>query len=195
MSKPSTSETAATAQRSAGDSLRIALGVGGLIAFVLGLLVLFAPAPSAKAAAGTAAALLALYALITGVVYVGTSIFSKTLGGWARTGHVLLGVLYIVGGVIMMSNLLATGTLVFLFITITIGVLWLFEGIMAFSLVSKSENKVWGIIYGVISVLAGLTMMFSPLLSAAVLWIMLGASMVVLGAAQSVRAFMMKSNG
>lgn len=177
----------------AGDGLRIAFGVGGLIAFVLGLLVLFAPAPSAKVAAGTAAALLAIYAIVTGVVYVGTAIFSKTLGGWARTGHVLLGLLYVVGGIIMMSNLLATGALLVLFITITIGVLWIFEGVMAFSLAGKSESKTWSIIYGIVSLLAGFAMMFSPLYSAVVLWIMLGASMVVLGAAQAIRAFTMKS--
>lgn len=181
--------------RQGGDGLRVALGVGGLIAVVLGLLVLFAPAPSLKGAAGVTAALVAVYAIITGVVYLGSAIFSSAQGGWARTGHILLGLLYIAGGVIMMTNLLASGALLLMFITITIGVLWLFEGIMAFSLAGKSENKTWTIIAGVISVIAGLTLMFSPLMGTLVLWLMLGVSMVVLGATQAIRAFTMKRAG
>ena len=176
----------------ASEGLRVVLGVGGLVAFVLGLFVLFAPAPTAKAAVGVTAALVAIYAIITGVVYLGSAIFSRSLGGWARTGHVLLGLLYVIGGVFMMSNLLATGTLLVLFITITIGVLWLFEGVMAFSVAGKSDNKTWTVIYGFISVIAGLTLMFSPMMGAAVLWLMLGISMVVLGAAQAIRALTMK---
>ncbi len=174
------------------DGLRIALGVGGLIAFVLGLFVIFAPGASAAVALTITAVLLAVYAIITGIVYLGSSIFSRTLGGWARTGYILLGLLYIIGGVIMLTNLMATGALLALFITITIGVLWLFEGIMAFSLAGKSESKTWAIIMGIVSVLAGLVLLFSPLISAAALWLLLGISMVVLGVVQMVRAFGMK---
>lgn len=92
----------------------------------------------------------------------------------------------------MMSNLLATGALVVLFITITIGLLWLFEGIMALSMLRGGGNRAWTIAYAVISIIAGFTLMFSPFMGAAVLWLMLGISMVVLGAAQAIRAFMMR---
>lgn len=180
-----------TLQR-AGDGLRVALGVGGLIAVALGLFVLFAPGSSAKIALTATAVLLGIYAVIVGVVYLGTSIFSRTLGGWARTGHILLGLLYIIGGAIMMSNLFLTGVVIAVFIAITIGVLWLLEGIMAFTVLKSSENKVWTVIYAVISILAGITMMFTPMMGATVLWLLLGISMVVLGVVQVVRAFTLK---
>lgn len=182
-----------TAERHAVDSVRIILGVGGLIAVALGLFVLFAPNSSGKIALVATAMLLSIYALITGLVYLGTAIFSRTLGGWARTGRVLLGLLYVIGGVIMISNLLMTGVVVAVFVSIIIGVLWLFEGILALSMLRKSDNKVWMVIYAVISIIAGLVLMFSPLMGAATLWLLLGISMIVLGVVQVVRAFSVKA--
>lgn len=179
----------ATLTQRATDGVRTVMGVGGLIAVVLGLFVLFAPGTSAKVATGVVAVILALYAIITGIVYLGSAIFSRTIGGWARIGHILLGLLYLAAGIIMMSNLLVSGAIVVLFLTIMIGVLWLFEGIMAFALMREARSKTWNAIYGVISILAAITLMFSPMLGAATLWLLLGISMVVLGVAQIVRAF------
>ena len=189
----SANDPTVTAERHAVDSVRIILGVGGLIAVALGLFVLFAPNSSGKIALVATAMLLSIYALITGLVYLGTAIFSRTLGGWARTGRVLLGLLYVIGGVIMISNLLMTGVVVAVFVSIIIGVLWLFEGIHALSMLRKSDNKVWMVIYAVISIIAGLVLMFSPLMGAATLWLLLGISMIVLGVVQVVRAFSVKA--
>lgn len=176
-----------------GDGVRIAFGVGGLIAVVLGLLVLFFPLKSGAIALQIVAAIIAAYALVMGVVYIGSAIFSRALGGWARTGHILLGLLYIVGGIIMMVNLAATAAVLTVFLTVIIGVLWLFEGIMAFTTLKQSNNKVWTVIFGIVSVIAGLVLMFSPLMSAVTLWVLLGIAMVVLGIVQVVRAFSMKT--
>ena len=190
-------DTVTQTERRAVDGLRIALGVGGLIAFVLGLLVLFAPGSSAKIALTVTAVLLAIYAIIVGIVYIGASIFSRTQSGWARTGHILLGLLYVAAGIIMMMNLLATGVVVAVFIAITIGILWMLEGFFALSALGGSAasggSKVWTVIYAIISIIAGITMMFSPLMGAAVLWLLLGISMVVLGVVQVVRAFSIKA--
>lgn len=177
----------------AGDGVRTALGVGGLIAVVLGLLILFFPAKSGAVAMQIVAVVMAAYALVVGVVYIGSSVFSRSLGGWARTGHILLGLLYVIGGGVMMANLGAAAAVLAIFLSVTIGVLWLFEGIMAFSVARQSESKVWTIIYGTVSIIAGFTLMFSPLLGAVTLWLLLGISMVAMGAVQVVRAFTLKS--
>lgn len=179
------------AQR-AGDGLRTAIGVGGLIAVVLGLLILFFPAKSGAVAMQIVAAVMASYALVVGVVYAGTAIFSRTLGGWARTSHILLGVLYVVGGGVMMANLGAAGAVIAVFLTVTVGVLWVFEGIMALSVAGQGGNRTWSIVYGVVSLIAGFTLMFSPLISAVTLWLLLGISMVVMGIVQVIRAFGLK---
>lgn len=174
------------------DGLRIALGVGGLISVVLGLLILLYPGKSGAAAMSVIAVIIAAYALVVGVSYLGISIFSRTIGGWARTGHIVLGLLYVVGGAIMMLNLAAARELLTLFLVIVIGVLWLFEGVMAFTVVGQSSSKAWTVIYGAISVIAGLVLIFSPLLAAVTLWLLLGISMLVLGLVQVVRAFSIK---
>lgn len=182
----------ANVQNRASDGVRIAFGVGGLVAIVLGLLVLFFPAKSGSVALQIVAAVLAAYALVTGVVYIGMSIFARSKGGWSRTGHILLGLLYVAGGVIMMANLGATAVVLAVFLTVTVGILWLLEGIMAFTVVKQSENKVWTVIFASISVIAGVALLFSPLMGAVTLWLLLGISMLILGIVQVVRAFTMK---
>lgn len=173
----------------AGDGVRTAFGVGGLIAIVLGLLIIFFPGKTGAVAMQIIAAVMAAYALVVGVVYIGSSIFSRALGGWARTGHILLGVLYVIGGIVMMVNLGAAAAVLAVFLSVTVGVLWLLEGVMAFTVVGQSGNKAWTVIYGIISVLAGLTLVFSPLLGAVTLWLLLGVSMLAMGIVQVVRAF------
>ena len=176
-----------------GDGLRTALGIGGLIAIVLGLLIVFFPAASGAATMQIVAALAAAYALVVGVVYLGTAVFTRTIGGWARTGRVVLGLLYVIGGVVMLVNLGATAALLTVFLSVTVGALWLFEGVLAFTTLKQSPSRTWSIIHGVISVLAGAILILTPLLAAVTLWLLLGISMLVLGVVQAVRAFGMKS--
>lgn len=173
----------------ASDGVRTALGIGGLITAILGVLILIFPGLTALAGAVVLAVLLSAYALINGVVYVGSAIFSRTMKGWGRVGYILLGVLFIVGGVIMMANIQETAGIAVAFITFTIGFLWIFEGVMAFVSLGETESRGWAIFYGIVSVLAGFTILFSPLISATFLWLFLGVSMVVMGIIQVVRAF------
>ncbi|MFD5598451.1 HdeD family acid-resistance protein [Leucobacter sp. NPDC058333] len=189
----STQATGAAQKSSLGDGFRTALGIGGLIAVVLGLLIIFFPAKSGAVTMQIVAAVTAAYALVVGVVYLGTALFGRGIGGWARTGHIVLGLLYVIGGVVMLVNLGATAALLTIFLSVTVGVLWLFEGVLAFTTLKQAPNRVWGIIHGVISVLAGLTLILSPLLGAVTLWLLLGISMLVLGIVQAVRAFGMKT--
>ncbi|MGO3146776.1 MAG: HdeD family acid-resistance protein [Leucobacter sp.] len=178
-----------TVQHDAHEGSRILFGVGGLIAVVLGLFVLFAPKTSAGAALILVAALVGIYAIVTGLVYFGTALMSKSMGAWSRLGHVILGLLYVIGGVIIMSNLVFSGLVTALLFSIMIGVLWIVEGVLSFATASKSPSKTWSIIYGIISLIAGATLVFSPLMGAVTLWWLLGIAMVVLGAAQVIRAF------
>ncbi|MEV8339160.1 DUF308 domain-containing protein [Leucobacter sp. NPDC077196] len=184
--------TATTAEHTSRGGLRTALGIGGLIAIVLGLLIIFFPAKSGAVTMQIVAALAAAYALIVGVVYISSAVFTQMFGGWARTGRIVLGLLYIIGGVVMLVNLGATAALLTVFLSVTVGALWLFEGALAFSTLKAAPSRAWGIIHGVISVLAGATLIITPLLAAVTLWLLLGVSMLVLGLVQAVRAFGMK---
>ena len=188
MAGPSTLNT----ENRAVDAIRTMLGVGGLVALIVGILILVNPVKSGAIMMQIVSVIVALYAAGVGVVYLGSALFSKTMKGWPRTGNVVLGLLYIVGAVIIFANLSATAAVLTAFLSIMIGVLWIIEGIFSFTTLKESGHRVLTIIYGIISVVAGLVLILSPLLGAITLWLLLGLSMIVMGAVQIVRAFVFK---
>ena len=165
-------------------SLRVFLAVSGVIALLSGLILLIWPGKSAVIVTGIVAA----YLIVGGRVYIGLGIFSAGKGGWARIGHILLGVLYIVAGVIAFSNLAAATTALALVVAIFIGVSWIFDGIVSLSLLGTDGTKVWTLLYALLSIAAGVVVLFSPLFAAVVLWWVLGISLVAIGLVQIIRA-------
>ncbi len=178
--------------RKGKDLLRTVLGIGGLLALVVGLLIIFNPVQSGRVVMDFVAIVLAIYMVIAGLAFIGSMIFSKTMSGWRRVGNAVLGLIYLIVGIVVFGNLGQTAIVLAAFLAIFIGVAWIFEGVLAFASVKDSPSKTWSIIYGIISVIAGLVLIFSPFLGAVTLWIILGASMVALGIIQIVRAFTLK---
>lgn len=165
-------------------SIRIALGIGGLLALILGILILFWP----KELASALTAMIAIYAIITGIAYAVISFRSKSKGAFARIGHFLLGLLFIIAGVFAFVNLGMTTAWLAMMIGIMVGIMWLVEGVVALSTLSDSPSKAVSAIFAVLSIIAGIMLVFSPLYVIA-LWWMLGISFVILGLVQIVRAF------
>lgn len=163
---------------------RLALLIGGLAAVGFGIAVLVWPTKAAVALAGV----IAVYAVIAGVVYAGTGIFSKELGAGGRVGHVLLGVLYIVAGAYAFGSLQRSAAFLALFLTIMVGVMWIIEGFTSLFTLGQSGSKALTIVFAVVSVFAGFTLLSSPLWGAVFLWWFLGVALVVLGALNVVRA-------
>lgn len=180
-------------ERKAVDIVRVVMGVGGLIAFVLGLLIIFNPVESGTIMMTIVAVVLGCYLVIAGFVFLGAMIFSKTMGGWRRFGTALLGLLYLIAGIFVFGHLDSMAAALALFLSIFIGITWIFEGIMAFTAVKDARSKTWTIIYGIVSILAGLVLVLSPLLAVVTLWLILGIAMAVMGLVQIIRAFTTKS--
>lgn len=175
--------------RAAVNGIRTALGIGGVIALVVGILILVWPVKTAM----VVTAIIAIYAIAGGLVYAALGIFSKSMGGWSRVGHIVLGLLFIIAGFIALFNgSLATASLA-LFVGILVGVMWIVEGVVALTTVSSSATKGWSIFFAVISILAGIVLLFSPLFGAAVLWWLMGISLIALGLVQIIRAFTFKA--
>lgn len=177
--------SAPTDGRSLVNGVRTALGISGIVSVIVGLLILIWPGKTAV----VVTAIIAIYVIVTGLVYVGLGIFSTAKGGWSRIGHLVLGALFIIGGVVAFTNLSATAAWFATFIGIVIGVLWIIEGVVALSTLGDVASKIWTLIFAVISIIAGIVLLFSPLLGAAVLWWLLGITLLVLGILQIVRAF------
>jgi uncharacterized membrane protein HdeD (DUF308 family) len=176
------------AEKSAINGIRTALGIGGVLAVIAGLFIIFQPAN----AAFLVTIVIAIYAIAAGLVYAGLGIFSKQKGGWARVGHIALGILFIIAGIIALVNLQQTTAWLAIFIAILVGIMWIVEGIVAFSTLGDARSKVWSIIFAIISIVAGIYLLFNALIGAAVLWWLLGIALVVLGIINIVRAFTYK---
>ena len=181
--------TAIQEERRALDAVRTMLGLGGLIALVIGILILVNPIKSGAIMMQILAVATALYMVGSGAVYLGSAIFSKSMKGWPRTGHAVLGLLYVIAGVISFSNLTATAVFLAVFLSVLIGFMWVFEAIVAFTTIKGSGNKVLTVVYAIISLIAGLVLIITPLVSAVTLWLLIGISMIVLGVFQIIRAF------
>ncbi|MGO2683046.1 HdeD family acid-resistance protein [Microbacterium sp.] len=173
-----------TEAKSLFTSIRVTLAISGVIALIAGIVLLVWPLKTAVIVTG----IIAAYLVIAGLVYVGLGIFSGRKGGWARAGHIVLGLLYIVAGVIAFLNLNAATITLALITAIFLGVSWIVDGIVALTLLNKDGSKAWTIIYAILSIAAGIIVLFSPLLAAVALWWVLGITLVVLGIIQIVRA-------
>lgn len=165
-------------------SIRITLAVSGALALIAGIVLLVWPVKSAV----IITAIFASYLVVAGLVYIGLGIFSGARGGWSRVGHIVLGLLYIVAGVIAFANLgVAAATLAFI-VVIFIGVSWIIDGIVSLSLLGKDGSRVWTLLYALLSIVAGIFVLFSPLIAGFTFWLLLGISLVVLGLVQIIRA-------
>jgi uncharacterized membrane protein HdeD (DUF308 family) len=175
--------------KSAVNGIRTAFGIGGIIALIVGIIILVWPGHAAVALT----AVIAAYAIIGGLVYAGLGIFSKSMGGWARVGHIILGVLFIIAGIIAFTELAQTAVWLAIFIGILVGIMWIVEGVVALTTLGAAASKGWSIFFAILSIIAGVILLFSPLWGAVVLWWLLGISLVVLGVIQIMRAFTFKA--
>jgi len=167
------------------NGIRTAIGVAGLLSAIVGVLILVWPGRTAM----VVTAIIAVYALIAGLVYAGLGIFAKTKGGWARVGLIILGLVFIVAAVLAFLNLAATTLWLAVFLGILVGIVWIVEGVVAFTTLGDASSKAWSVIFAVLSIAAGIVLLFAPLWGVEVLWLILGISLVVLGIVNVVRAF------
>lgn len=169
----------------ATNAVRFALGAAGLTALIAGILILAAPSKTAQVIAG----IIAVYALIAGLANIVVAAFTKGKNTGARVGYGALGLLFIVAGVLALQNLSLFALGLAVTLSVLVGVLWIIEGVVSLTQLKDASSKVWSIIFAALSVIAGITLLISPIWGAVVLWWLLGISLVILGAIQIVRAF------
>lgn len=184
--------TSATSEFGTLKTLRTVILASGIMSLIFGIVVLVWPVKSAMAVT----IVIAVYAILAGLMSLVNGIRSKGVGGWTRAGLVVLGLVFLAAGVVAFGNLGESTLLLAVFVTTFIGAAWIIDGVVSlFSLGVKDRalpgatkaHKGWSIFYGIISVLAGVFVVISPLMSALWLWIFLGASLVVMGIIGTVR--------
>ena len=167
------------------NGIRSALGVGGLVSLIFGLVILIWPSKTAA----VVAAIVAIYLLIAGVVNLAIGIFSRKVGTWPRIGYIALGALFLIGSVAMFSNLNTAAQALGFILGIIVGIVWIVEGVVGLTMLNDTPSKVWTITLSILSIIAGVLMVLMPVWGAALLWLFLGVSLVILGLIQLVRAF------
>lgn len=169
--------------------MRIALLAGGLISIIFGIAVLVWPGKTAAVVTGV----IAVWAIVAGLVYIAMSFTSTGQSTGSRVGHGLLGLLYVVAGVYAFFALQSTAIVLGLFITVMIGIMWMIEGFTALFSLSEVSSKGITIFFAIISVLAGIALISTPLWGATFLWWLAGIALVVLGVMNVIRGFSIKA--
>ena len=166
-------------------SIRAALGAAGIVSLVVGLLILIWPGKTAM----VVTAIIAIYAILAGLVYGSIGLFARSSGGWARIGHIVLAVIFVVAGVVSLGSLGQTTAYLATFLGILVGILWIIEGFVSLTNLGGAASKIWTVIFAIISIVAGIVLLTTPLWGALVIWTVIGISLLILGVVQIVRAF------
>lgn len=159
------------------DPGRAALIFAGVVTAVTGIVILVWPGKAAMAIT----AIIAVYAVIVGLIYGGIGIFGKSLKTGSRIGHVLLGVLYIVAGCVALVELSRSAAFLALFVVIMVGVMWIIEGFVSLVSLEEGSPKAATVVFAIISVIAGFMLLSSPLWAAVLLWWLLATSLIIIG--------------
>lgn len=175
------------------QSLRTITMTTSIVSLIFGALMLIWPVKSAM----VVAILVAVYAIIGGLLHLAHGVLSQGTGRWTRVGFVALGLVFIAAGVLAFGSLGTTTLLLAVIVTTFIGAAWIIDGIVAlFSLRLKDPvlprgdkaHKGWTIFYAGVGVVAGVAVVASPLFAALWLWLLFGASLIVLGIGGIIRA-------
>lgn len=157
--------------------------VTGLLAVVLGIIVLVWPGPSLL----VAGILFGIYMVVSGIFQL-VAAFTHLPSTSFRVLSFISGVLSLIIGVFCFRDDLTSIVLLGLFI----GISWLFRGI-AILFAAASEKGVpgrgWQIFYGVISAIAGVILIVWPISSLTTLTLVVGIFLIVIGVMEMITAF------
>ena len=169
----------------ATNAIRTLYAVTGVSAVILGVALLVWPGRTLS----IFAVVLGIYFVITGIAHIISSIVELGLpAGWRVLGC-LIGVLLTMGGIIMLKNASLSGQALALVLTLTVGIGWILEGVISLSESWRTPQSGWAVAYAVLSILAGVVVLFFPL--AATIWLIIftGVMMIILGITAVIRAF------
>jgi uncharacterized membrane protein HdeD (DUF308 family) len=165
--------------------------VSGILALILGILVLAWPGETLL----IAAVLFGLYLLITGIAQVFFA-FSLHVSAGGRVLLFISGAASLVLAVLAFRHFGSDPFTAILFLAIWIGVGFIFRGVAtAVSAISDPAlpGRAWEIFLGLISLLAGVVMIASPFETIAILALVVGIWLIVIGVFEIVSSFAIRS--
>ena len=156
----------------------------GAVTLILGLIVSFHPGGSLN----VVAVLLGILAICSGIFHL-VRIFGR--GEAHRVWSGIVGLAFIVVGVVLIRHLHLTIALIGLYVGIT----WIVQGVTSL-IVSVSggerEGRGWWIFFGVVSLIAGIVVVATPVTSLTVLALLLGISFIIMGIIEIIGGLMIR---
>lgn len=137
--------------------------LGGIISLVLGILLI----TRTEGTIEVIMLLLGLWWLIQGLFNILAIFIDRSQWGW----NLISGILGVIAGLLVLNFPLVGGAIYFSVITIVLGILGLLFGVV--SIIAAFQGAGWGAgLFGVVSVIIGLLLIFNALMAAKVLlWI------------------------
>jgi uncharacterized membrane protein HdeD (DUF308 family) len=158
----------------------------GLATVVIGLLVTFQPHASLL----TIAVLLGVLLIVSGIFQLVAAVNEEESG---RVWRGIAGALFIVAGIVLIRHL----HLSLAIIGLVVGITWVIQGAAAviggFS--RDREARAWSVVFGVISVIAGIVVISTPVTALTTLAVLLGIWFIIMGVLELVDAFMIRRMG
>ncbi|MEV0064312.1 HdeD family acid-resistance protein [Nocardia sp. NPDC050718] len=157
--------------------------VTGLLAVVLGIIVLVWPGPSLL----VAGILFGIYMVVSGIFQL-IAAFTHLPSTSFRVLSFISGVLSLIIGIFCFRDDL---TSIFL-LGLWIGISWLFRGVaVLFAAMSDKgvPGRGWQIFYGIVSAIAGIILIVWPIESLATLTLVVGIFLIVIGIMEIITAF------
>ncbi|WP_181397252.1 HdeD family acid-resistance protein [Cryobacterium arcticum] len=161
--------------------VRVAFAVSALIAIGLGTILLV----WTTATLSVIAVLFGLYFLVSGALRIVRGIGSTGSAAGGRVLNIVFGLIMVIVGIIAMRN--PDGSLAVL--GLVIGISWIVEGIAALVEYSVDSSRWFGILFGVVAIIAGVIVLFAPVETLGVLVTIGGIMLIISGLVQLVRAF------
>ena len=161
----------------------------GLLAVILGVVILAWPGPSIVVAAGVFGA----YLVVSGVAMVVLA-FSLPVSAGSRFLNFISGVLSVILGILAFRHF-GQGYAILL-LAIWIGIAFIFRGVTAVASAAGDRGfpgRGWVIFFGVISIIAGVVVLAYPFDSIVTLALVVGIWLIILGVMEVISGFGMRS--
>ena len=169
---------------SVAKTVRRAGVIAGIVELVLGVVMLFWPSKTLTAVT----VLLGIGLVVFAVIYLVASVETPILPpGW-RTMGIVCSVLFVLGAIAILKAPQAVGASLAVLVTIVLGMLWIVDGITSLFQASFTLTPVASVVYGIVSILAGIVVLAAPSQSTVFLFMFVAIALIVLGIVSIVRA-------
>lgn len=137
---------------------RLVFTITGLTALILGIVLLVWPVKTVTVLAG----ILGIYFAVVGGSRVLAGIMSMASPPGHRLLNIVLGLLLFASGVIALKNLETSAAALLVLVVVVIGVGWIMDGVTSIAESRAARSPFWAVLFGVISIIAGLSVVAAP---------------------------------